>query len=98
MTSRRRRGSASQPRRGAATNRSAREPVRFAVVGAGHIAQNAVLPSFRHARKDCALTALISGDARKRRMLASHYGIERAFDYDDYDEACRSGLFDAVYI
>jgi predicted dehydrogenase len=38
--------------------------VRYAVVGLGHIAQNAVLPAFAHA-ENSTLAALVSGDPVK---------------------------------
>lgn len=73
-------------------------PLRYAVVGIGHIAQNAVLPAFANAKKRCRLTALISDDPVKRVKVARQYEVEHVFDYREYDEACRSGVFDAVYI
>ncbi len=69
--------------------------VRFAVVGLGHIAQVAVLPGFRHA-KHAELTALVSGDPKKRAELAKEYAPAKAFDYGAYDEVL--GAVDAVYI
>ena len=72
-----------------------RGPVRYAVVGLGHIAQVAVLPAFAHARNS-RLVAVVSGDAAKRREIARRYRLDHAFDYDDY-EACLEHV-DAVYI
>jgi predicted dehydrogenase len=71
--------------------------IRYAVVGAGHIAQAAVLPAFRHARNS-TLVALVSGDAVKRRTLSRRHAIATACGYDGYDELLRSGAVDAVYI
>ena len=34
--------------------------VRYAVIGLGHIAQVAVLPAFKHARRNSRLVALVS--------------------------------------
>lgn len=73
-------------------------PVRFAVVGAGHIAQSAVLPAFEHAQRDCALSAIFSSDPVKRRRLAREYDVEHVLDYEDFEDACADDLFDAVYI
>ena len=39
--------------------------VRYAVVGLGHIAQAAVLPAFKHARRNSVLAALVSGEEKK---------------------------------
>jgi glucose-fructose oxidoreductase len=67
-------------------------------VGLGYIAQNAVLPAFRHAARRCELAALVSGDAVKRRTLARKYGVSHAWSYDDFDDALASDTFDAVYL
>ena len=69
--------------------------IRYAIVGLGHIAQVAVLPAFAHARRNSRLAALVSDDARKRKLVGAKYGIERTYS-DDY-EACLSNV-DAVYI
>jgi glucose-fructose oxidoreductase len=70
-------------------------PVRYAVVGLGHIAQVAVLPAFAHARRNSRLTALVSDDEQKRRALGRKYGVE-TYSYDEY-ETCLEAV-DAVYI
>ena len=72
------------------------KPIRYAVVGLGHIAQVAVLPAFRHASRNSQLTALVSDDPRKRRELGRKYRVGRTYAYDQYD-ACLSEV-DAVYI
>src|SRR6187402_1745485 len=77
--------------------RSAR-PVRFAVVGLGHIAQAAVLPAFRHARPHVELAALVSGTRAKLKTLGKRYGVERLASYADADKLFDSGFVDAVYI
>lgn len=75
-----------------------KKKVRYALIGAGHIAQNAVLPAFRNARKNSELTAIISDDPRKRSALGRMYKISNLFGYENFDEACRSDLFDALFI
>ena len=72
--------------------------IRYAVVGLGHIAQNAILPAFEHARKNSVLTALFSDDPVKLRAMAREYGVGNIFSYEDYDAILRSGEIDAVYI
>jgi predicted dehydrogenase len=72
--------------------------IRYAVVGLGHIAQNAILPAFVHAQENSELTALVSDDPAKLRVLSRRYGVRNCFDYDDYDICLRSGEIDAVYI
>ncbi len=79
-------------------NRSSRRKIRYAVVGLGHIAQNAILPAFEHARENSELTALVSDDPAKLRELAKVYGVENCFSYRDYELCLRSGEIDAVYI
>jgi glucose-fructose oxidoreductase len=73
------------------------DPVRFAVVGLGHIAQVAVLPAFKNA-ENCQLTALVSDNAAKSREVAEMYGVEHVVDYERYDALLASGEVDAVYI
>ena len=72
--------------------------IGYAVVGLGHIAQNAVLPAFRHAKENSRVVALVSGDAEKRRELSKKYRKTRSFSYDEYEECLRSPDVDAVYI
>jgi len=72
--------------------------IRYAVVGAGNIAQVAVLPAFEHARDNSELVALISGDPAKRSALRSRYGLQIEGDYDRFEEILERGKVDAVYI
>jgi predicted dehydrogenase len=78
------------------SRKSSKGPVRYAVVGLGHIAQMAVLPAFAHATKNSKLVALISSDAEKLSELGDSYGVQTRGGYDDY-ERCLEGA-DAVYI
>jgi predicted dehydrogenase len=71
-------------------------PVKYAIVGLGHIAQVAVLPAFAHARRNSRVAALVSDDATKRKSLGRKYRIDATFPYDDY-ESCLEQV-DAVYI
>ena len=82
-------------------NRSSRDragKIRYAVVGLGHIAQNAVLPAFDNARTNSVVTSLVSDDPVKLRAMGKDYGVKNLFGYDDYDACLRSGEIDAVYI
>src|SRR5256885_2330931 len=74
------------------------EKVRYAVVGLGYFAQDAVLPAFKHARQNSELTAFVSSDPEKESALAERYGVQFNFSYDQYEECLRSGQIDAVYI
>jgi predicted dehydrogenase len=73
-------------------------PVRFAVVGLGHIAQAAVLPAFRHAKGYAELTALVSGSPTKLKQLGRRYRVKNLFSYEDARDLFSSGEIDAVYI
>jgi glucose-fructose oxidoreductase len=72
--------------------------VRYAVVGLGHITQAAVLPAFKHARRNSVLAALVSGEQKKLRQLGRRYGVKRLCGYEDVDELFAGGEIDAVYI
>ena len=71
-------------------------PVRYAVVGLGHIAQVAVLPAFANARRNSRLVAVVSGDRTKRREIARRYRLDHAFSYEQFEECLNE--VDAVYI
>lgn len=71
--------------------------VRFAVVGAGWISQEAFLPAVAQTG-NAEVTALVSGDAVKARKLADFYGIADVIDYAAFDTLAASGKVDAVYI
>lgn len=73
-------------------------PLRFAVVGLGHIAQAAVLPAFRHARPHVELTALVSGSRTKLSKLGARYRVKHLVSYADADKLFDSGAIDAVYV
>ncbi|MEY2936020.1 MAG: hypothetical protein RL033_6769 [Pseudomonadota bacterium] len=72
--------------------------IRYAVIGAGNIAQVAVLPAFAHAKENSQLVALISGDAEKRRELRQRYELELDGDYSELESLIEQGRVDAVYI
>ena len=72
--------------------------VRYAVIGAGNIAQVAVLPSFQHARENSQLVALVSGDAEKRSALCERYELEISGDYEELEQVLERGNVDAVYV
>lgn len=72
--------------------------VRYAVIGLGHIAQAAVLPAFRHARRNSVLRALVSGEPRKLKELGRRYSVPGLYTYHEVDALFGSGEIDAVYI
>jgi predicted dehydrogenase len=94
-------GTTTNHRRASATPRKAgasRARVRYAVVGLGYIAQNAVLPAFRNARRNSELAALVSGSDEKLTALQRKYRVPQALTYDHFDRLIRSGDIDAVYV
>jgi predicted dehydrogenase len=72
--------------------------VRYAVVGAGNIAQVAVLPAFKNAKENSELVAIVSGDATKRRELCKKYDLQHDADYADFEALLKAAHVDAVYI
>jgi glucose-fructose oxidoreductase len=75
-----------------------REPVRYAVVGLGHIAQNAVLPAFENASRNSELAALISDDPAKLKILGREYGVEYQYPYNEFEKCLEEADIEAVYI
>jgi predicted dehydrogenase len=77
--------------------RNSGKKVRYAVVGLGYIAQNAVLPAFAHARNS-ELTALVSDNPTKLKRLSKKYSVPHTYSYEEYCECLESGKVDAVYV
>ncbi len=75
-----------------------KEKIRYAVVGLGHIAQTAVLPAFRHAKKNSRLVALVSGDQEKLKILGEKYKVDKCYLYSELEQCLSSGEVDAIYI
>ncbi|HVT46450.1 MAG TPA: Gfo/Idh/MocA family oxidoreductase [Vicinamibacterales bacterium] len=72
------------------------KPVRFAVIGLGHIAQVAVVPAFAHAEPRARLQAIVSGDAEKLREVGDRYDVPSRGGYDDLERLLAE--CDAAYI
>ena len=71
--------------------------VRYAVIGAGWISQEAFLPAVEQTGNS-EVVAIVSGHLDKAKQLAAFYGIEGVYSYDQFDALARSGDLDAVYI
>lgn len=71
--------------------------VRYAVVGAGWISQEAFMPAIAQTGNS-EITAIVSGSADAAQKLADFHGVPHIFTYDQYDEMLASDLVDAVYI
>ncbi|MGH9403545.1 MAG: Gfo/Idh/MocA family protein [Terriglobia bacterium] len=76
---------------------AASKRVGYAVVGLGGIAQNAVLPAFKHS-KNAALVALVSGDRNKAKKLARKFGARDIYTYDEYEACLNNPAVGAVYL
>ncbi len=71
----------------------------IAVVGLGHLSLDQILPgtlTSKHVR----VTALVSGDRAKARVVAGQYGVPEAniYDYAGFDRMRDNPAIDAVYI
>jgi predicted dehydrogenase len=73
------------------------EKVGFAVVGLGTIAQGAVLPAFRHAKK-AKLVALVGRDKEKAEKLARKYKAQAAYGAEELGACLENPEVDAVYL
>jgi predicted dehydrogenase len=71
--------------------------IRYAVMGAGWIAQEDFMPGIQHTGNS-QITAIITGDGDKARALAGKYDVPHIYAYEQYAAALRSGNFDAIYL
>lgn len=70
--------------------------IRYAIVGAGWISQEAFMPSIDQTGNS-EMTAIVTGNVEKAKKLADFYGIQHIYTYDEFDAALKSGAFDAIY-
>ncbi len=71
--------------------------VRYAMVALGDITQEAMLPGVAHTGNS-VVTALVTGDAEKARIVGEAYGVAARYGYDRFEEMLRSGTVDAIYL
>lgn len=71
--------------------------IRYAVVGAGWISQEAFLPGALQSGNS-TVAALVTSDAAKGRKLAEFHGIPQVVPYAGYEALLASDTIDAVYI
>jgi predicted dehydrogenase len=74
-----------------------KKKVRYAIVGVGDIAQEAMMPGVERTGNS-VLSALVSGDPEKARKVAEKYGIAEIFTYEQFDQMLASGKVDAIYL
>lgn len=71
--------------------------IRYAVVGAGWISQEAFFPGVPQSGNS-TISAIVSGDRDKARKLAEFHSIPTVVSYEAYDELLAGDTVDAVYI
>lgn len=71
--------------------------VRYAIVGLGDIAQEAMMPGVSHTGNS-AITALVSDDPEKLSALGDKYAVEHRYAYADFPALIASGEIDAIYL
>jgi predicted dehydrogenase len=74
-----------------------RNKVRYAMVALGDIAQEAMLPGVEHTGNS-EVTAFVTSDSEKAREVGKQYGVDRSFNYDQFETLLRSGTVDAIYL
>ncbi len=68
-----------------------KKKIRYAVVGLGYIAQVAVLPAFKNAKKNSQLVALVSGDKEKLKRIGEKYNIDKRYLYSEFETCLKNG-------
>lgn len=71
--------------------------IRYAVVGAGWISQEAFIPGVAQSGNS-RIEAIVTGDIAKAGKLAEFHGIPQVVSYDDFDAFLATDAVDAVYI
>lgn len=71
--------------------------IRYAVVGAGWISQEAFMPGVAQSGNS-TIAAIVTGDLEKGAKLAAFHGVPQVVAYDGYDALLASDSIDAVYI
>jgi predicted dehydrogenase len=73
-----------------------KKKVRYAIVGIGDIAQEAMMPGVDHTGNS-EITALVTGDLEKARLVGEKYGVEDVYTYEQFPQMLVSGKVDAIY-
>lgn len=71
--------------------------IRYAIVGLGDIAQEALMPGVSHTGNS-EIAALVSGDPEKLKALGKRYGVKHLYRYDQFPALLASGEIDALYL
>ena len=78
---------------------SSEKKIRYAIVGLGDIAQEAMMPGVAHTGNS-EITALVTGDPEKAEDLGEQYKVplENRYPYERFAELLKSGKIDAIYL
>lgn len=71
--------------------------IRYAIVGLGDIAQEAMLPGIEHTGNS-EVTAFVSSNPAKAREVGKQYGVGDCYTYEQFDSLLHSGKIDAIYL
>ncbi len=71
--------------------------VRYAIVGAGDIAQEDMMPGVDHTGNS-VITAIVTSDPQKAQELGKMYKVEATYAYEEFAQALKSDTFDAIYL
>jgi len=71
--------------------------IRYAIVGLGDIAQEALMPGVSHTGNS-EMTAFVSGDPEKLEKLGKRYGVKHLYGYEQFPALLASGEIDAIYL
>ncbi|MBA9071112.1 putative dehydrogenase [Methylobacterium sp. RAS18] len=71
--------------------------IRYAFVGLGDIAQEAMLPGVAHTGNS-EVTAFVTSDPEKARRVGEQYGVTDTYGYEQFDALLASGTIDAIYL
>jgi predicted dehydrogenase len=73
------------------------EKMRWAVVGLGNFGVGQVIPGFVDAQHS-RMTSFISGSPAKQADLGARYGVDRFYNYENFDRIADDPEIDCVYI
>lgn len=73
------------------------QKVRYAIVGLGDIAQEAMMPGFNHTGNS-SICALVTSDTEKAQELSARYGLATVHEYEEFSQLLVSGEIDAIYL
>ena len=71
--------------------------VRYAVVGAGWISQEAFMPGVWQT-KNSVVSAIVTGSKDKGQKLADFHQVPHVFEYEQYSKMLCEYICDAVYV